>query len=165
MFFCLFFLAFDFCRFFHHQHNDQWPPTSMDFPSQILSITFFSYLNSWERASISLGTTATIFITCLVWRVPWLGIEPGTSALEASSLPLGYRGGGPWLGLNPGPPALKASTLPLGYRGGGPWLGLNPGPPTLEASTLPLGYRGGGKSLLTYNVHFGCFRQWDNDYR
>ena len=24
------------------------------------------------------------------------------------------------LGLNPGPPALEASTLPLGYRGGGP---------------------------------------------
>ena len=23
-------------------------------------------------------------------------------------------------GLNPGPPALEASTLPLGYRGGGP---------------------------------------------
>ena len=24
------------------------------------------------------------------------------------------------LGLNPGPPALEASTLPLGYQGGGP---------------------------------------------
>ena len=30
-------------------------------------------------------------------------------------------------GLNPGPPALEASTLPLGYRGGGPWLGIEPG--------------------------------------
>ena len=29
-------------------------------------------------------------------------------------------------GLNPGPPALEASTLPLGYRGGGPWLGIEP---------------------------------------
>ena len=56
--------------------------------SQILSITFiFSYLNSWERASIfhfecsvlNKGTTGTIFITSLVWRDPWLGIEPGTS--------------------------------------------------------------------------------------
>ena len=28
--------------------------SSKDFPSQILSITFISYLNSWERASISL---------------------------------------------------------------------------------------------------------------
>ena len=69
---------------------------------QILSIILFSYLNSWERASISLfqfwvlnkGTTGTIFITFLVWRCPWLGIEQGPPALEASTLPLGYRGGG-----------------------------------------------------------------------
>ena len=54
---------------------------------QILSITLFSYLNSWERASIypfqywvlNKWTTGTIFITSLVWRCPWLGIEPGTS--------------------------------------------------------------------------------------
>ena len=47
----------------------------------------FFYLNSWERASIfpfecsvlNKGTTGTIFITSLVWRGPWLGIEPGTS--------------------------------------------------------------------------------------
>ena len=26
-----------------------------------------------------IGTTGTIFITSLVWRGPWLGIEPGTS--------------------------------------------------------------------------------------
>ena len=51
------------------------------------------------------------------------------------------RGGGPDWGLNPGPPALEARTLPLGYRGGGPDWGLNLGPPALEASTLPLGYR------------------------
>ena len=25
------------------------------------------------------GNSCTIFITCLVWRGPWLGIEPGTS--------------------------------------------------------------------------------------
>ena len=67
----------------------QWPMTS-DFEGylyQILSITLFSYLNSWERASISpfhcwvlyKGTTGTIFITYFVWRGPWLGIEPGTS--------------------------------------------------------------------------------------
>ena len=50
----------------------------------------FSYLNSWERASISLfnvqcpnkGTTGTIFITSLVCRGPWLGIEPGTFAFK-----------------------------------------------------------------------------------
>ena len=53
----------------------------------IFSITLFSYLISWERASIShfqcwvlnKGTTGTIFITSLVWCGPWLGIEPGTS--------------------------------------------------------------------------------------
>ena len=53
--------------------------------------------------------------------------------------------------LNPGPPALEASSLPLGYRGGGEW-GLNPGPPALEASTLPLGYRGGGGHLTNDTV-------------
>ena len=48
---------------------------------------FFVYLNSWERAGISLFNVecqtseppGTIFITSLVWRGPWLGIEPGTS--------------------------------------------------------------------------------------
>ena len=66
-------------------------PMTFDFEGflyVILSITLFSYLNSWERASISFfnvenvlnkGTTGTIFITSLVWRGPWLGIEPGTS--------------------------------------------------------------------------------------
>ena len=47
----------------------------------------FSYLTSWERASIfpfecsvlNKGTTGTIFMTSLVWRGLWLGIEPGTS--------------------------------------------------------------------------------------
>ena len=44
--FFIYFLAFDFCRFcvvirvFHPRHNGQWPPTSKDFLSQILSITF-----------------------------------------------------------------------------------------------------------------------------
>ena len=43
------------------------------FLSQILSITLYSYLNFWERDSISLC------LTSLVWRGPWLGIELGTS--------------------------------------------------------------------------------------
>ena len=48
------FLTFDFCQvcvvihFFHLRHKGQWPPTLKDFLSQILSITLFSYLNSWE---------------------------------------------------------------------------------------------------------------------
>ena len=79
------FLAFDFCRFcvvirfFHPRHNGQWPRFN---PLHLLSC-----LNSWERPSIfpfecsvlNKGTTGTIFITSLVWRGPWLGIEPGTS--------------------------------------------------------------------------------------
>ena len=65
-------------------------PMTSDFEGflyQILSITLFSYLNLWERASIfplqcwvlNKVTTGTIFITSLVWRGPWLGIEPWTS--------------------------------------------------------------------------------------
>ena len=67
----------------------QQPMTSYfeGFLYQILSITLFPYLNSWERASIfpfecsvlNKGMTGTIFITSLVWCGPWLGIEPGTS--------------------------------------------------------------------------------------
>ena len=73
--------------FFHPHHNDQWPPASKDFLSQILSITFISS----ERASIfpfecsvlNKGTTGTIYITSLVWRGPWLGIEPGTTRFRS----------------------------------------------------------------------------------
>ena len=34
-----------------------------------------------------------IHITSLIWRGPWLRIEPETSRTRASTLPLGYRGG------------------------------------------------------------------------
>ena len=110
-----FFLAFDFCRFcvfflirfFHPRHNVQWPPTSKDFLSQILSITFFSYLNSWERDGISIFNVECQTRELLV---PFL-------------LHLWYDAVLDW-GLNPGPPALESSTLPLGYRGGCPWLGI-----------------------------------------
>ena len=100
IFFIIFFWAFDFCRFcmvilFFFSSPPQWPMTSdfegFSIPDFIHYIYFalhlFSYLNSWERASIlpcecsvlNKGTTGTIFITSLVWRGPWLGIEPGTS--------------------------------------------------------------------------------------
>ena len=95
LFIFIHFLAIDCCRFCvvirFFSPPPQRPMTS-DFEGflyQILSITLFSYLNSWERGSIfpfqcwvlSKGTTqsGTIFITSLVWRGPWLGIEPGTS--------------------------------------------------------------------------------------
>ena len=54
--FYIYFLAFDFCRFcvvirfFHPHHNGQWPPTSKDFLSQILSITFI-FLSLFLRKS------------------------------------------------------------------------------------------------------------------
>ena len=65
-------------------------PMTSDFEGflyQILSITLFSYLNSWERVSIfpfqcwmlNKGTTDTICLTSLLSRGPWLGIEHGTS--------------------------------------------------------------------------------------
>ena len=90
----MFFVFLVFCRlcvvirFCHPRHNGQWPPTSKDFLSQIVyPLHLFSYLNSWARASISpfecsvlnKEITGTIFITSLVWRGPWLGIESGTS--------------------------------------------------------------------------------------
>ena len=91
-------LAFDFCRFcvvirlFHPRHNGQWPPTSKDFLSQILSITFICFYlhfililekepvcSPLECSVLNKGTTGTIIITSLVWRGPWLGIKLGTS--------------------------------------------------------------------------------------
>ena len=96
------FLAFDFCRFwvvirfFHPRHNGQWPPPS-DFYTRL-----FSYLNSWERASI-------FPFECSVLN----NGTPGTILYR-----LWYDAVLDW-GLNPGPPALEANTIPLGYRGGG----------------------------------------------
>ena len=65
------------------------PQRSMtsDFEGFSIPLHLFSYLNSWERASIlpsecsllNKGTTGTSFITSLAWRGPWRGIEPGTS--------------------------------------------------------------------------------------
>ena len=54
----LFFLVFDFCRFcviirfFHPRLKGQWPPTSKDFYTRSYPLHLFSYLSSWERASI-----------------------------------------------------------------------------------------------------------------
>ena len=66
-------------------------PMTSDFEGfsipDFIHFTCFLNLNSWERASIfpfecsalNKSTTGTIFITSLVWRGPWLGIEPETS--------------------------------------------------------------------------------------
>ena len=61
------------------------------FYSKFDPLHLFSFFNSWERASIfpfecsvlNKGTTGTIFITSLVWRGPWLGIEHGTSCTRS----------------------------------------------------------------------------------
>ena len=92
-----FFLPFDFCRFCVVIRF--FIPATMANELRLQRIFFprfyplhlFSYLNSWERASIfplecsvlNKGTTGTIFITSLVWRGPWLGIEPGSSCTQS----------------------------------------------------------------------------------
>ena len=93
--FLCFFLAFDFFFSVLRGHSAFFIPatTANDlrlrriFYPRFYPLHLFSYLNSWERASIfpfecsvlNKGTTGTIFITSLVWRGLWLGIEPGTS--------------------------------------------------------------------------------------
>ena len=93
VFFMFVFLAFDFfcqfcmvIRFFHPSHNGQWPQTSKDFYTRSYPLHYFLIL-ILEKEPVFLflmlvlnkGTTGTILITSLVWRGPWLGIEPGTS--------------------------------------------------------------------------------------
>ena len=91
------FLASDFCRFCVVSRFFIPVTTANDirlrriFYPRFYPLHLFSYLNSWERASIFLfecsvlnkGTTGTICITSLVWRGPWLGIEPGTSSTRS----------------------------------------------------------------------------------
>ena len=54
-------------------------------PDRIHYIIFLSYFLRksqyfpFQCWVLNKGTTGTIFITSLVWRSPWLGIEPGTS--------------------------------------------------------------------------------------
>ena len=70
---------------------------------QILSIILFSYLNSWERASINpfwcwvlnKGTTGTILKRLWYDAVIDWGLNPGAPTLKASTLPLGWGGGYP----------------------------------------------------------------------
>ena len=93
----LFFLAFDFCRFcvviliFSSPPKRPMASDIKVFLSQSVSITLLPYLNTWERASISLFDVECyptvllvllvpfIFKTALVWRALWLGIVPGDS--------------------------------------------------------------------------------------
>ena len=92
-----FFLAFDFCRFcvviqfFHPRHNSQWPPSLKDFYPRFSTFQYFlililekvSQYFPFECWVLNKGTTGTIFITSVVCRGPWLGIEPGTSCTRS----------------------------------------------------------------------------------
>ena len=85
---CLAFALFRFCVVIRFFSSPPQRPMSSDlegFLYQILSITFFSYLNlekepvfQFQCWVLNKGTTGNIVITYLVWRGPWLGIEPGT---------------------------------------------------------------------------------------
>ena len=71
-------LAFDFCwfcvaiRFFIPATMANDLPLRRIFYPRFYPLHFLSLL-------LNKGTTGTIFITSLVWRGPWLGIEPGNS--------------------------------------------------------------------------------------
>ena len=71
----------------------------------------FSYLNSWERASI---------FPFLMFSAKQGNYWYHFNNVFGMTRSLTEE-------LNPGPPALEASTIPLGYRGGGRWLGIEPG--------------------------------------
>ena len=75
-------IAFDFCRFcviiwfFHPHHNGQCHRLRrISIPYLIHYIIFLSY---FLRKSQYFPFECWV-ITSLVWRGPWLGIEPGTS--------------------------------------------------------------------------------------
>ena len=103
--FCFFvFLALVFYRFCVVIRFFPIPATTANdlrlrriFYPRFYQLHLFSYLNFWERASIfpfecsvlNKGTTGTIFITSLVWRVLVWGLNPGPPPLEASTIPLG----------------------------------------------------------------------------
>ena len=72
-------------RFFHPRRC-QWPPTLKDFYTRSYPLHYFLILIlekepvfPFQCWVLNKGTTGTMFITPLVWRGPWLGIEPGTS--------------------------------------------------------------------------------------
>ena len=78
-------------------HNGQRPPTLKDFHPRFKRLLIYPVLICEKEAVfpfkwLNKGTIGAIFITSLVFCGPWLGIELGPPALEASTIPLGYRG-------------------------------------------------------------------------
>ena len=76
---------------FSSRHNGQWPPTLKDFYTRSYPLHYFLILIlekepvfplsmlSAKQGNAKQGNYWYHFITALVWRGPWLGIEPGTS--------------------------------------------------------------------------------------
>ena len=100
-------LKFDFCpfcmviRFFHPRHNGEWPPTLKDFYTRSYPLHYFLILILRKSQFFPFSMLSAKL------RYYWYHL-----------IHLWYDAVLDW-GLNPGPPALEASTLPLGYRGGG----------------------------------------------
>ena len=74
-------------RGFHPCHNSQWPPTMISIPDFIQYIFCPIFILEKEPVFHFLMLSAkqlpgTIFITSLVWRGPWLWIEPLTSRTQ-----------------------------------------------------------------------------------
>ena len=95
LYFCRFCVVI---RFFHPRHNGQWPLTLKDFYTRSYPLHYFLILILEKEpvfpfSMLNKGTTGTIFITSLYDAVLDWGLNPGPPALEASTLPLGYRGG------------------------------------------------------------------------
>ena len=80
-----FFLAFDFCRFIPATTAIDLRLRRISIPDHIQYIIFLSYFLRksqyfpFQCWVLKKWTTGTIFINSLVWRGPWLGIEPWTS--------------------------------------------------------------------------------------
>ena len=92
-------------------HNGSMPSDFEWIPSQIVSITFFCPILILEKEP--------------VFPFSMLSAKQGHywyHFYNVFGMTWSLTGG-----LNPWPPALEASTLPLGYRGGGHWLGIEHG--------------------------------------
>ena len=82
--FIIFFGGFAWSFHFIPSQNGQWPSISKDFHPRFYPILFPILILEKEPVFpikcrvLKKGTSGTMFITSLVWRGPWLGIEPGT---------------------------------------------------------------------------------------
>ena len=87
--FLIFFIAFDFVGsawsfwFFHPRHNGQWPPTLKFFYTRSYPLHYFLILILEKEPvfpfSMLSAKQGNYWYHSLVWRGPWLGIEPGSS--------------------------------------------------------------------------------------